>query len=92
MLPGRRLRCAVPHCPRTVAAARLPADDTEWVCGAHWAMTSAAWRRRYFALRRRFFRTPERKLAERRRMVDLGHAMWDRLRDQAIERAVGISG
>jgi hypothetical protein len=50
---------------------------TEWVCGKHWSLTSRVWRRRMFRFRRHH-------------RVDLADRMWCRLRDQAIERAMGL--
>lgn len=69
----QRLRCLVPFCRRTTRAGRY----REWICGAHWRLTSRAWRRRFFLFRRRG-------------RQDLEDRMWLRLKRQAIERAMGL--
>lgn len=81
---GIRTPCCVPHCQRSTRA-----EHSEWLCSVHWPMTGRALRRRYFRLRR-FYRDVRRPLKERQRAFRLGRAIWDRLKIQAIERAVGL--
>ncbi len=69
-----RLQCCVPFCRRTTGDPRF---SGEWLCSKHWPLTSRAWRRRFFLFRRRGRR-------------DLEARMWERLKRQAIERAVGL--
>jgi hypothetical protein len=72
-----RLSCAVPFCRHTIAQRRVP-RSSEWICAKHWLATSKAWRRRLYLFRRRG-------------RFDLSDRMWLRLKDQAIERAGGIT-
>ena len=50
----------------------------EWICPGHWRLTDSQLRRRFF-------------LFNRRNRPDLAARMWERLKKQAIERAMGIS-
>lgn len=75
-----RMRCAVPFCAHTRGRRKgeqpiKPGE--EWVCGEHWRLTSRDWRRRMGLFRRR-------------QRWDLVHQMWQRLKEQAIERACGL--
>jgi hypothetical protein len=77
-----RTRCSVPGCNRTTKL-----NYVEWVCGKCWSRTSRVWRRRLSRLRRRLrVATGDR----RRRLIVLDARVWCRLRNQAIERAVGL--
>jgi len=69
-----RIACEVPFCRH--GTRRYPAGS-RWVCADHWRLTSKSWRRRL-------------RLFRKRRRYDLAGIMWDRLRDQAIERAGGL--
>lgn len=74
-----RLRCIVPFCAHTRGDRKgdplIP--GMEWICSEHWRLTSKAWRRRLF-------------LFKRRHRFDLAARTWQRLKAQAIERAVGL--
>ena len=78
-----RTRCSVPGCNRTTKPLYV-----EWVCGKHWSLTSHVWRRRLARIRHR--RHYAVGLQQRRRLLALDARMWVRLRNQAIERAVGV--
>lgn len=74
-----RIRCAVPFCRRTRGDRKgnPVTEGMEWICGEHWVVTSRAWRWRL-------------SLFRRRGRSDLVERMWDRLKRQAIERAMGV--
>lgn len=69
-----RLRCCVPFCNATVKA---KPGDSEVICVEHWKATSSVWRRRYAKIRKAGYPGPT------------AH-MWQKLKEQAIERAAGI--
>jgi hypothetical protein len=75
-----RIFCIVPGCPHWRGDRKNdPLTPTmEWICSEHWRMTSRTWRRR-------------RALFRRRGRLDLDHRMWQRLKTQATERAMGIA-
>jgi len=73
-----RITCCIPFCRRTTAAAMLAAKGhDEWICSKHWPLTNRSWRRRL-------------SLFRRRGRADLEARMWIRLKQQAIERALGL--
>lgn len=77
-----RLACCVPGCRRTLQS---DGEFTEWICGRHWATTDKDIRKRFFLVRRR-----AKKLGWTPLRIDLDKSYWERLKKQAIERAMGI--
>jgi hypothetical protein len=84
----KRVPCAVPGCPhyglpRVNQTAIGPLVDTEVICREHWHALPIGRRRIYRRARKMFFSNPEgyHKLVQ---------WLWRRLRNDAIERAVGI--
>lgn len=75
-----RISCCVPFCRRT----RANPGFTEWICGKHWTSLPKDRRRVYGRLKGRWrrFGGPEAQ--------DRANRVWDRLKRQAIELAVGI--
>jgi hypothetical protein len=97
--PGR-IPCVVPFWRRTANEAKYP-PGTEIICGKHWRMAPATWRRRRSKLERIYSRrfgdspfwefpagTPKR--IEAVRLDRLINALWERCKTEAIERAAGI--
>lgn len=75
-----RIGCCVPFCRRT----RANPGFTEWICGKHWAVIPKVRRRVYGRLKGRWRRFGDPKDRSR------SWRIWDRLKRQAIELAVGI--
>lgn len=94
--PGR-IACEVPFCRRT--AKDDGAEGQQIICGKHWRLADRSLTRRYRKWQRRaddlMSLPPERYTAADQqkvvRVFNLVRKMWDRIRRQAIERAVGIS-
>lgn len=74
-----RIPCCVPFCRRTRAAEKL-APWSEFICSDHWRLVDRR--------RRRVYAKAKRKLADR---VQLLNWLWERLKAEAIEKAVGIA-
>ena len=74
-----RLLCAVPGCRRTHKAGEFD----EWVCGKHWSAVPRDLRRLYTVAKRRWRRDPAKwgRVCSR---------LWERCREAAIDRAMGI--
>lgn len=98
--PGR-IPCVVPFCRRTADEAKYP-SGTVIICGKHWRLAPASWRRRRSKLERRYSRqfgdtpfwefpagSPQR--IEAARLDRLIHVLWTRCKRAAIEAAAGIS-
>lgn len=79
----RRIRCVVPFCGRTTAAAKLAPDD-EWICCNHWPLIPANVKRAYRRCCRRYKAKPTHLLWKCRGML------WRRCKRAAIEGAAGI--
>jgi hypothetical protein len=76
----KRLKCAVPFCGRTTSRSEF----NEWLCGDHWRQISKIKRRVYGRLTkkwRRYHHLSDGIRADR---------IWNRLKREAIERAVGL--
>ena len=78
---SERIGCCVPFCRRT----RLNPGFNEWICGKHWAVIAKDRRRVYGRLKGRWRRFGDPRDQAR------AWRIWDRLKREAIERAVGIS-
>lgn len=76
-----RTPCLVPFCRRTRKS--LP-DRPEWICGVHWPRTDRRLRRLIRKVRRR------RERVDSDRLYALHVKLWEKLKQQAIERAVGL--
>lgn len=92
--PGR-IGCCVPFCRRTAKADGV----SEIICGKHWRAADRQLARAYKRLQRDLDRAMERdpddcteternRVAARYRVAE---AMWEKIKRQAIEAAVGIS-
>lgn len=79
-----RIRCEVPFCRRT--AKRLPDDTaaTRIICGKHWRLGDARYRKLYSMAKRNWKKTGTDRYGW------LMHRAWERVRRQAIERAAGL--
>jgi len=95
-----RIPCCVPYCRRTASRAKFP-HCSEIICGKHWRLAPAAWRRRRSRLARRYRRrfgdnppwhypagSPDRIDAVRLRRLD--NQLWERCKKAAIEAATGL--
>lgn len=85
-----RIACQVPFCRRTAP----DRGQTEVICGRHWRTADKALTRRYKALYRWIERNKDNQAPEalpilRRRWYAAERA-WKRIKQQAIERAMGI--
>ncbi len=79
-----RLTCEVPHCGQTAAADGV----VRWICDGHWQLVDRPLRR----LAGRLHRLAQRDVSAEARL-EIGrrqNRVWDRAREQAIERAAGI--
>lgn len=96
-----RIPCAIPFCRRTADAEKFEGCE-EIICGKHWRMAPASWRRR----RTRLLRTYRRRFGDRGyweyppgsplridavRLDRLINSLWTRCKRVAIETAAGIS-
>lgn len=92
-----RLPCAIPGCRLTFA------DDgsEEIICGKHWRLAPAKWRRQVTLLRRRYraicgdssywdFPPGSRGRMEGFRVYRLFLKAWSRCKRRAIEKAMGL--
>jgi hypothetical protein len=94
--PGR-IPCCVPFCRRTARDEGIKGQEV--ICGKHWRLADRTLTRRYKRLQRRCDNLmaiePEQySEAERQRVVRLFQIvrrMWERIKHQSIERAVGIA-
>lgn len=92
--PGR-VACCVPFCKRT---GKDDGHVTEIICGPHWRPTDSRLRRSYKRLCK--WLAPKLELdpsafseAEQRRIIArhrVAEAMWEKLKAEAIEAAMGI--
>lgn len=76
-----RQRCCVPGCGRTYK----DEGHSEIICGKHWRMADAALRQLLARVRRR-----ARHRGWTSSRVRLDNRIWERARDQAIGRAMGL--
>lgn len=97
--PGR-IPCVVPFCRRTADATKFGAD-CEIICGKHWRMAPATWRRRKSKLHRMYrqrfgdrgyweFPAGSPKRIGAVKLDRLCRASWDQCKRAAIEAAAGI--
>lgn len=97
---GDRIPCCVPFCRRTAARDRFPNCD-EIICGKHWRMAPASWRRRQARLgrmyRRRYggrgyweFPGGSSDRLACLKLANMCNAMWNRCKKAAIEAAGGL--
>lgn len=82
-----RLHCVVLFCTHTTR--KKEGDGTEWICSDHWRLADRRLKslRTRIKCRYRAKRTADNRLKAWR--IDCW--IWERLKRQAIERAVGIS-
>lgn len=76
-----RMRCCVPGCGRTFK----DEGHHEIICGKHWRLADQRYRQLLTRVRRKARRTgwsPQ--------LVSLDNRIWNKARDQAIERAMGL--
>jgi hypothetical protein len=73
-----RVRCCVPFCARS----RKPEAYAEFICSVHWPMTDKKTRSLFFRARR--------AIKKGRDLQYLEGKLWEKLKRQAIERAVGL--
>lgn len=80
-----RIPCVVPYCNRT----REAAEVSEWICGEHWRGVSRLKKATMRRLRKRIPLTqdPQRRV----RLEHHADLLWDRMKSEAIEAAVGIA-
>jgi hypothetical protein len=89
LAPGR-IRCCVPFCGRTYKL--LPGEDEtyETICGKHWRLGDK-WLRvkhaRVMRMIKRGVQEPELSKAYYE-----AHRLWELVKVQAIERAMGVTG
>lgn len=97
---SERIPCCVPFCKRTASRDKFP-NASEIICGKHWRMAPAAWRRRLSRLRRTyrrrfgdngpwFYAGGTRERIDAWRIKDLDCRLWDRCKKAAIEAAGGL--
>lgn len=94
--PGR-IACQVPFCRRTAKADGI--EGQEILCGKHFRLADKSLIRRYRRWSRRcddlMSMPPEHYSDDDQlrvvRMFNVCNVMWDRIKRQAIERAVGIA-
>jgi len=101
-----RIPCVVPFCRRTAKRLPEDTDDVEIICGKHYRLADARLRRNKTLALRRANRAYEKCLSLKktdpfadlmveqgkyRRLYWLHNRIWDLIKIQAIERAVGIS-
>lgn len=82
-----RIPCCVPFCKRTASRAKFP-EAAEIICGKHYRLASPVLRQRLSKLRRRAARYSDIRKIKRAEILDAW--LWERIKRQAIERAVGI--
>jgi len=86
LAPGR-IRCCVPYCGRTFKLRAGEEADTETMCGRHWRLGDKALRvkrARYMRMISRGVQGPELS-----RAYYQAHRLWELVKAQAIERAMG---
>lgn len=90
--PGRT-HCEVPFCRRTAPATGEPGHQV--ICGKHWRLANRTLTRRYKRLGRRFDDLAQaaggRETERLVRLHRILETMWVRIKQQVIERAMGIS-
>lgn len=89
LAPGR-IRCVVPFCGRTFKLLAGEDADTETICGKHWRLGDKALRvkrARYMRMINRGVQEPELS-----RAYWQAHRLWEVVKVQAIERAMGVTG
>lgn len=94
-----RIPCSVPFCRRTADAKKF--EGQEIICGKHWRLASAVQRRRHSRVARQYRRLfgdqgfwqfppgSEKRIAAIR-LGRICNALWERCKNDAIERAAGI--
>jgi hypothetical protein len=84
LAPGR-IRCCIPFCGRTFK--KVHEGEYETMCGRHWRLGDKKLR----DLRSRLMRVYKRGIQgpERERIEILLDRLWDRVKAQATERAMG---
>lgn len=83
MTRAGRVACIVPGCKRT--ACEEFADGGEIICGKHYRLADVRWRRLLTKVRRKCG-----KLGSPPHLISLFYRVWDRIKQQAIERGAGI--
>ncbi|MBN9282097.1 MAG: hypothetical protein J0H37_07585 [Hyphomicrobium denitrificans] len=87
-----RKPCIVPFCRCTVA--HTPNLGTEIICPKHWRLVSRTDRRAYNARKRavvaRMCHEPAAAKGDLFKEITEVNKLWDRLKQQVIEKAVGI--
>lgn len=92
-----RVACEVPFCRRTAKASGQ--DGQQVICGTHWRLADKRLTKRYRRLQKAITRaldrmgspsSPDEGVRLRRHWTFL-EKLWERIKTQAIERAVGIS-
>jgi hypothetical protein len=78
----RRLACCVPFCRRSTGRTEF----SEWLCGDHWRLIDKSKRRVYGRYMRQW-----RRYGPTERVHVAAGRIWNRLKREAIERAVGIA-
>ena len=76
-----RQRCVVPGCGRTFK----DEGHEEIICGRHWRLADKRLRMLVTRVRRK-----ARRIGWTPQLVSLDNRIWNRARDQAIERAMGL--
>jgi len=98
-----RIRCVVPFCQRTIAAAKLEPDN-EWLCQIHWRLVPATVKRRKRLADRIWNRAnatfmrlydeqggfQEHQYRRALAALDVRRSAWERCKREAIEGAAGI--
>ena len=85
-----RVPCCIPFCKRTAARAKHP-GVVEIICYLHYRTGSKTLRSRLSRLRKRRERYhPERDVGKIARSYAIDWQIWSRLKNQIIERAMGI--
>jgi hypothetical protein len=82
-----RIPCCVPYCGRTYKPEKCPAD-AEVMCGKHYRLADGSLRGRLRKLWRMYRRTSDRERIAR--ITIACERLWQRVKKQAIERAMGL--
>ena len=86
MKPGR-IPCLVPFCRRTGKREPGHSEDVELLCGKHWRLADKWLRRRFGRLERLLQRGVQGSARDKATRLYFAH--WDRIKGQAITRAMG---
>lgn len=77
-----KVSCCVVGCGRH---GRIAPPDDEWICADHWKLVDRELKQHYRRVRRKMNQFGRFQSLER-----LSHKLWVQLREQAIERAMGL--